>query len=452
MIGSHGWRVVDFARGWSVGLVGAATLLFLLNVAGAISHGDQARIRADLREGLPGIETGRTSRDAATDCVVLAGVVTSSASPFAYLLSPRNILWDFRHRQNCDNLERLLTGDSTIALTNYDRYWFGSVYLSAVLLNFVSLSTIQLIYKSLMVLSIAAFGLAGLRLKQPLRLPLALVSLGIFAGAGVASFGGHLGHSPVYFVGLSIIAGFLSRPNKPLNIRRAASFGAVIGAVAVYFDLLAGGIPFLLALSIFSYYLLWQQASPSNRGVFGLFAGIAGVGLAFCLSVVALVALKLLAVQAVLGHSHAVAVFKSQLLWRMSEDRIPSTGIAAILYVLERLWENRGPVFFGGRTGADVVFVIGAAGWLAAGVGAARSYCGSRNVADLLPIAVPLLAASVVLAWFAAFQSHSVIHAWFMARILCLIPSFGLAAAAMVYAQSAPSKDARSLFLFGGSR
>lgn len=451
VIGSGGWRAVDFARGWGVGFVATVVLLLLLNGAGVIAHRDQAGIRAHILQGLPGIETGRSSRDAATDCVVLAGVAAGASSPFAYLLSPRNIAWDFAHRDTCKNLRYLVAGDDTIGLVNYDRYWFGSIYLGALLLIFFGLSTVQTIYKVTTILSIVSLGLVGLRLKPPLRLPLVVMSLGIFGGAGVASFGGNLGHSPVFFVGLTVIVGFLSFPNRPWNVERAALFGAAVGAVAVYFDLLSGGIPFLLALSVFASYLLCRQDAPSDRDVLALCAGIAAVMLAFCFSVVALVALKLFVAQAALGHSDAVATFKSELLWRMSDDKIPATGIAAIAYVLRELWADRGMVFFGGKTGADIVFAIGALSWLAAGVGAGRNYLASRGVADLLPIGVSLLAASVVLAWFAVFQSHSVIHAWFMVRILCLVPTFGIAAAAMVYVQTAASEPSRSPRRLGGS-
>lgn len=451
LIGSGGCRVVDFARGWSCGFVATAVLLLLLNIAGVIAHRDQAGIRAHILQGLPGIETGQSSRDAATDCVVLAGVVAGTSSPFAYLLSPKNISWDFAQRDTCHNLRYLVAGDDTIRLVNYDRYWFGSIYLGVLMLSFFTLSTVQTIYKVMTVLSIVSLGLVGLRLKPPLRLPLILMSLGILAGAGVASFGGNLGHSPVFFVGLTVIVGFLSFPNRLWNVGRAALFGAAVGAVAVYFDLLSGGIPFLLALSVFASYLLWQQAARSGRDVLALSAGIGAVMLAFCFSVVALVALKLFVVQAALGHFDAVATFKSELLWRMSDDKIPATGSAAIAYVLRKLWEDRGMVFFGGKTGADVVFVIGALSWLGAGVGAGRNYLASRDVADLVPVGVSMLAASVVLAWFIVFQSHSVIHAWFMVRILCLVPTFGIAAASMVYAQTEASEPSRSPQRLGGS-
>lgn len=451
VIGADRWRVVDFARGWGVGFVATVLLLLLLNGAGVIAHRDQAGIRAHILQGLSGIETGRSSRDAATDCVVLAGVAAGAPSPFAYLLSPKNIAWDFANRDTCHNLRYLVAGDDTIRLVDYDRYWFGSIYLGALLLSFFSLSAVQTIYKVVTVLSIVSLGLVGLRLKPPLRLPLSLISLGIFAGAGIASFGGNLGHAPVFFVGLAVIAGFLSFPNRPWNLQRAALFGATVGAVAAYFDLLSGGVPFLLALSVFASYLLCQQAAPSGRDVLALSAGIAAVMLAFCLSVVALVALKLVVVQAALGHSDAVADFKSELFWRMSDDKIPATGIAAIAYVLRKLWEDRGMVFFGGKTGADVVFVIGALSWLGAGVGAGRNYLASRDVADLLPMGVSLLAASVVLAWFIVFQSHSVIHAWFMVRILCLVPTFGIAAASMVYTRAEASEPSRSPRRLGGS-
>jgi hypothetical protein len=398
-------------------------------------HGEQSRLRDRVREALPSIESGGSSGDAWSDCMVLSGIVAPVAGLIEYAGSPPVVPND-----PCPALHEMLVTGGTAGLGHYDRQWLGTIYLTTIGLGIFDLSTLRLIYRTLLVLAIACFGLAGFpRLAPDLRLAPALVAAGLLAGTGLERFGGDVNSAPGYFVPLFGLAAFLALSRGPRDAGKAAWLGSIIGTLSGYYDLLCGGIPLSLSLAILTTYLLWQNQDAGIRSVQGLIKDLAVVSVAFFLSVVALVALKLLYVTTLLGHANAIAEFKGELLWRTSEDGVTGTRLAAAAAVLAKLLGKAPPAFLFGRYGAVVTYVLGAVSWIAALLGAARRYAASRDLDAAARFIGPLLAAAVVPAWFMLFLSHGFIHAWFMTRIVCLVPSLGVAAAWMVFAQRARS-------------
>ena len=155
----------------------------------------------------------------------------------------------------------------------------------------------------------------------------------------------------------------------------------------------------------------------------------------FFLAIVALVVLKLFIATVILGHPHAIAEFKGQLLWRTSEDRVGGSRLAAAAALFAKLLGEAPGVFLLGSYGALVAYCLGAVCWLAALCMAARRCAGSHDATAAIRFLVPLLAAAVVPAWFFLFLSHGFIHAWFMTRIGCLVPGIGAAAAWLAFSR-----------------
>ena len=419
--------IYDFARGWGFGFVICAIALSLLEIASSSSYENKAKTKAHIEVGLHDIENSKTSKDGWTDCLILSGTFAPNLNLLEYLGSPKAII-----DKPCTGLDAAMINTNDAVWTSYDRYWLGSIYLATLVLDYFDASTAQHIYKFALVLAIFCLSFAGFKLRHNLRIPLAIVCLGILAGAGIDAFGGHFGHSPTYFLPLFIFAAFIIFPFKILTIRETAMFGAVIGAITCYFDILSGGIPFTLSLTIFIYYLLWLNSSTQSRGGKNLFIGVTVLCIAYILSVVALVVIKLFIATSVLGHSDVLQVFKGQLLWRMSTSETNANGrLTAIGMVTQRLWEYRSNVFIGGAQVGDIVFLVGGIAWFVALFVTWFNYRVTRNSGEVLYFIIPFVGAMVIPIWFLVFSSHGFIHAWFMTRIVCLVPAFGIASAWM---------------------
>jgi hypothetical protein len=422
---------------WIRGLFLCIATFFLISAVSFWVHGDQSRLRDRVKDGLPAIETGEASGQPWVDCVVLSGIVAPAAGLVDYIGSPGTL-----SDEPCPSLhDMLLTGDTT-GLGPYDRYWFGSIYLTTIGLAVFDLATLQLVNKALLILSIASFGLAGyLRLGQDLRLAPVIVAAGLLAGLGIGKFGGDVGSAAAYHLPIFALAGFLALSQGPGDAGKAAWLGGIVGALSGYYDTLSGGIPFALSLCILTYFLLWQNQVGATRSLRELIAEFAIVSIAFFLSVVALVALKLFFAAIILGHPHAVAQFKGQLLWRTSADGLGGTRLSAAATVFAKLLGKAPAAFLFGWYGALFTYVLGAVSWIAALLGAMHRYASSRDAAGAARFIGPLLAAGVVPAWFILFLSHGFIHASFMTRVVCLVPTFGIAAAWMVFAQTRRTPD-----------
>lgn len=418
-------HIFSFMKGWSCGFVICFILLFLLSVASIPVHDDHAIIHANITAGLRGILNSKTSTDNWTDCLILSGALAPNSNILEYIGSPLLII-----ENPCIGLDAAMRNINDAVWHSYERYWLGSIYLATIALGYCDVSVVQKIYKFAMVFSLFCLGFAGLKLKRDLRTPLLVVCLGVFLGSGINAFGGHLGHSPTYFLPIFALAIFIVFPFKKFTVNETAIFGAVIGTITGYFDMLSGGIPFTLALSIFIYYLLWANSPSHNQDLKGLFLRIMVLIFAYVLSIIMLVAIKLFVATALIGHTDAFETFMGQLIWRMSGDgtnadnRLAATGVLA-----RKLWVNRGNVFIGGALGGSITYLLGGCAWIVTLSATWYNYKVSRNLADVLSFLMPFLAAMVVPLWFMVFTSHGYIHAWFMTRVVCLVPVFGVASA-----------------------
>ncbi|MFO1055866.1 MAG: hypothetical protein U1E53_02745 [Dongiaceae bacterium] len=429
-----GARLAPAVR-WVQGLILCAVAFFLISAVAFWVHGDQSRLRDRVKDGLPAIASGEASGQGWADCVVLSGAVTPAADLIEYAGSPWVI-----PEEPCPTLHETIVSGGTPGLGHYDRYWFGSLYLTTIGLGIFALPTLQLVYKALLMLSIAGFGLAGfLRLGHGLRAAPVIVSAGLLAGIGIQRFGGDVSSAAAYFLPLFGLTAFLVLSRSPLDAAKAAWLGSILGALAGYYDLLCGGIPLALSLSILTYYLLWQDQDARLRSLAGLVTELAVLSMAFFLSVVALLALKLFVAAVILGHPHAIAEFRGQLLWRTSGDRVGGTRLSGTATVFAKLLGDSPSVFLLGWHGAVLAHGLGAAAWIAALLGATRRYAASRDRDAVARFIGPLLAAAVIPAWFTLFLSHGFIHSWFMARIVCIVPTFGVASAWMVFARAQAS-------------
>lgn len=421
--------LMDFFKGWGPGFLVCVLAFLLLEVASVSVREDNSKTRAHVETGLRELIIDKTRNDKFTNCIILSGTIAPSPTTLEFLGSPKVAL-----NEPCMGLAIALTDDRDATWKSYDRYWLGSVYLASIALNFFNLNIVQLLYKFAFLLSILALFVASSKLKYPHRMSLALVGIGISLGSGVIAFGGHLGHSPTFFIPLLAFAAFLAFPPRQMGTRQAAFFGAIVGTITGYFDLLSGGIPFVLGLSIFIYYLLWLNAQVPGTGR-SMFAGLMSLGSAFVLSVVALIIVKMMYVMMVLGHSDFVQSFKEGLLFRTRGEEASPGHLIVMKLELQRLWEFRGLAFIGGEPMAELVFGLGALAWVLALVFCWQSYQKSHKGGDFHHFLMPFMGALVIGAWLTVFAQHGFTHAWFIVRIICVVPVLGIASASLAYEQ-----------------
>lgn len=421
---------------WGNGFALCCALFFLLSLASFNSHQRQDEIRSHLVEGLHELTTA--SRDAWTDCLAVSGAVAPTQTPIGYMLSPKVFLGT-AFESPCSQLTNYISGNAQSEFQNYARYGLGSVHLANIFLSKFDLSIVRDMYKWILVASFVLFAVVGFRINRSIGTAFAMASFGMFSGVGINAFGGHLGHSPTFFIPLIVIVLFVAKPLKISGTGNAVFFGSVIGALTWYFDILSGGIPFTLALSIFVLGVVRVNDSESRIACKNLIILIDVIAMtsAYVASVIALVIIKINAESVLLQNINVFATFKGQLLWRLSSDGIGDVGINAVWLVYQKLLLSSWDVYFFGSTGATTALVTGLISWLIAGWYVwCSATTGKADCTTRLNFVIPLFAAMVVPIWFAVFRNHGFIHAWFMCRVLCVIPAFGFAAAWLSYSGS----------------
>ena len=214
--------IFSFMKGWSCGFVFCIILLLLLSIASLPAHDDHAKIHANITAGLRDILNSKTSTDNWTDCLILSGTLAPNSNILEYIGSPLLII-----DKPCIGLDAAMLNINDAVWQSYERYWLGSIYLATIALGYCDVSVVQKIYKFTMVFSLFCLGFAGLKLKRDLRTPLLVVCLGVFVGSGINAFGGHLGHSPTYFLPLFALAVFIVFPFKKLTVNETAIFGGI---------------------------------------------------------------------------------------------------------------------------------------------------------------------------------------------------------------------------------
>lgn len=418
---------------WGNGFALCCVLFFLLSFASFNSHQRYDKIRNHLLDGLHDLTID--SHDAFTDCLAASGAIAPTQTPLEYMLSPKVFLGT-NFESPCSQLVNYMSGNTQNEFRAYARYALGSVHLVNIFLSTFDLSTVRQIYKWTLVASFVLFAVVGFRINRSIGTSFALASCGMFAGVGVNAFGGHLGHSATFFIPLIAIVLFVAKSPRISGIGNASLLGSVIGALTCYFDILSGGLPFTLALSIFVLGVI--RVNGSKNGVacnnYMILGDVITMTLAYVVSVIALLAIKIFTEIVLLRNINAFAEFRGQLLWRLSSDGIGETGVDAIWTVYQKLLMSSSDVYFFGSAGATTILFAGFLSWCIAGWYAKHCYrTGKNNKSTSLNFFIPLFAAMVVPVWFAVFRNHGFIHAWFMCRVLCVIPAFGFAAAWLNY-------------------
>jgi hypothetical protein len=289
------------------------------------------------------------------------------------------------------------------------------------LISVTSLADIRVIYRAAVVAllililaaqlyrSVRAFAVSD-RSQAVAALAFAGVAGSLLLFSGIDLFAQSLTHGPsdmilyAAFAWLSFKA-FKSGVNLELKV-------AALAALAFGFDFLHGTVPMMLAIVIGSTSFQAFAAQAHIRGV----ELVRLVG-AFVLGLGGAVAAKLLAVMILIGWD-GIVLFFEQLVYRVGGVDFPLADVARKLL-------SSSPLLGWGFVRLPYVALLLSS---FAATGAALLLLFKRMAAwRKMAVLTALLSIGVILAWYALFRNHTVLHAGFMVRLLAWPIGMGLA-------------------------
>jgi len=363
------------------------------------------------------------------DCLILDQAITRSGTRAQMMVTPPN---DFAERTTavCQELRQSVTEGKHGPLNFYQNYIHGQTILARGLLEFLPIRAIRTLYQ----LIIAALLLAGLILamRQALRGGATVnvifwicFFLAFARFFGFEYFAQSLGHGPAdavllgYALWLETIS--FRAQTRPVDFVVPA---ATFGALTAIFELLTGGLPLGIALTI-------AGVAMAERRDDRLTSSVIEACAAFVTAVTTMVAIKIVLTEIFFDRG-AVTSAGGQLIDRLAgsaqfEPFPPPTVANIILRVSRGLGEMMGgqPELLGMILLLTVAF--GALGLI------------RLRHSELRERATLVAASNLVLVlWVAVFNHHFYIHAWFMTRIFAWTIATGFALFAMAVAARQP--------------
>jgi len=363
------------------------------------------------------------------DCLILDQAIARSGTRAQMTVTPPNDLAD-RTTAVCQELKQSVTVGKHGRLNFYQNYIHGQTVLARGLLEYLPIRAIRTLYQ----LIIAALLLAGLALamRQALRNGATVnvifwicFFLAFARFFGFEYFSQSLGHGPADAVllgyALWLEATSFGAQLRPVDFVVPA---ATFGALTAMFELLTGGLPLGIALTI-------AGVAMAERRDDRLRSSAALAFTAFVTAIATMVVIKVALTEILFDHG-AVMSAGGQLFARLAGsaqfDDIPPPTVANIIIRVSRgLGE-----MMGGQPGLVVMILLLTIAFGAAGLVRLRR-CDLRERAMLV-------AASnlVLVGWVALFNHHFYVHAWFMTRIFAwtIATGFALFAIAVAARQS----------------
>lgn len=363
------------------------------------------------------------------DCLILDQAITRSGTRAQMTVTPTNDLAD-RTKGVCQELRQSVAEGRHGQLNFYQNYIHGHTVLARLLLEILPIRAIRTLYE----LVIAALLLAGLSLamRQALRggatvnvifwLCFFLVFARFF---GFEYFRQSLGHGPADAVLLGYalwleVTSFRAQ-SRPVDFVVPV---AIFGALTAMFELLTGGLPLGIALTI-------AGVAMAERRDDRLKSSVVEACTAFIAAIAAMVAIKIVLTE-ILFNQDAVTSAGAQLFARLAGstqfEQIPPPTVANIVIRVSRgLGE-----MMGGEPGLVTLILL-----LTIAFGAVGLVRLHRS--DLRGRAALVAASNIVLVvWVAVFNHHFYVHAWFMTRIFAWTIATGFALFAMAVAAHQP--------------
>jgi hypothetical protein len=331
---------------------------------------------------------------------------------------------------DCQAVLQFLDGDASSAkptLVYYDRYILAQRAIIQLLLEHFSVRTAMLAPKFT---TISAFVLVFLWAWHKRAFEVGALAALFLLFFGLSHFGGMLYFAPIDVTHAMVLLFAISRPIASTPPRILALLGALYGSFVAIFEVLIGGIP--MALVLLS--LLTGISAESRRS---FIHGISLLVFSFAVAVIACFAIKLLVVQAIFG-GNAFTDYFGPLLHRLHGDFIPEANQPLLRYLSDRGVDIETLVAY------PILYMVASYTYWSRLIGWGSSVFGVALVATGMilllgatlyafrrkrrqSVSIPpslfgcWLGVGILLLWISLFWNHTMLHAFFMARLL-LIP------------------------------
>ncbi len=365
------------------------------------------------------------------DCNVLQMLSNPDADRLKRALAPVIYRFDPDFNAACPVLYGVVVaGVEREELQNfrYGRYWHGYNAVSSILLRIVELKHMRRIFVVGAWLAVGALLWAAARRKGRLRL--AGLFSGISAGLfwALPNFAPNITHGPGDAALLLGLAVPILKPGLLTNPRWLWTYGAVYGALMVFFEALVGLLP--VAGAWLAALVLAANSDAPERGgrraASMVLAGLAAFGLGAALTVL---------IKQTLAYGFAEPESGRSFMTQLRHyTAIPAgrDGWPGWLLPYVRLVESSKVLAYGNDLAGRLLVYASALAWLAAAV---RAWQRRRQPAGFEMFTL-LLAALIPAAWVTLLMQHTVYHAPFMVRMLVVLIS--LAPLALVWPRRGP--------------
>jgi hypothetical protein len=391
-------KSADLVRPVTIGFVTAVAVMLVFCVLNwaSLGRGGQERVARAFSRGVLTTENylpGDTVRGVHqyNDCLILGMALDQRYSRTELTVSPSNPF----HTDNdaCGDLRR---GKAYTHQNFYHNYVHGQTMLARYLLPVFGVEGMRSLYRSaISILLVAGIGLCMLRLAKGSLISMAflLSMIGFARFFGLESFGQSLSHAPSDFVIIAYVFWLTFKAGEMTRSEGVAA-AAILGALTVVFEFMTGGLPLGLAAVLG---LMWfALRSPNVRDCLAAAAAFTGAA-------AAVMAIHYAAVAIVFGGGELLDIARLAL-FRVYGDLPPDragwslfAAVTGSFYALAPGLERiAGPMLF-----------------LAIGFGSWSLYRDRRPE-------IVLLAGSnlPIFGWLILFRQHTIVHAWFMDRIL----------------------------------
>ena len=345
------------------------------------------------------------------DCLILYQAIDNRAPAAQLAVTPLSA--PIGTANMCAALKALADERAQDTPRFYHNYVHAHTSLARLMLPVTGVEGLRGFYKLALSLTLlAGLTFAAIALAQGQRPGASAVWLLLFAmftrWFGLESFGQSIGHGPADLVLLLFLL-FLSRSSasKPLPGRTALIASAVFGALTMAFELLTGGLPLGLALTIGCVPLALARDQR-------IVATTIDCAIAFVVAAVTVAAAKLALIAAVFGTAPLIET-AGQFLFRTGVSHADNPdGTAGWPEFFSRVW-------------AGIDAMAPGMHWLATGMLLLAMILGGQGYFRLRTSACPAtrfraaaMAASAIVIplWMVVFWQHTAQHAWFIDRIL----------------------------------
>jgi hypothetical protein len=326
----------------------------------------------------------------------------------------------------CESLRFFLDGGVATNIEENSRYFYGSRHVLSILANWISVQSIRNGCLLLSVLSpLLLWGAFWARSRSDF-VRISPVMLSFLVGFGYQ--GDNLGYAPAVVIPFLLLAVVVLSRNHWLDFGKRVFIYTVIAAVTTYFDILTGGLPIILCVTLLVNHLLYNSSESSAAGGRHWVRDVVVVTLLFPATVLFLSAARLW-IASTLVPVNAFAEFYTTLLYRTSST-VSGDDLVTRRLVWETLWAARAMSFFHSTVAANAYYLLCGASWLLVLGSVVRH--GMKGVSPRYWREYCVLAwvALIMVSWFTLFPNHTYVHAHTMVRLTIVPAAIGLMALA----------------------